>query len=66
MHEHGAWILDPVTQVELWVPDDVGTERAIQRAQLERAGELFALRIFPERGVEWPVWRDVAKVIRED
>lgn len=57
MHDDGSWIIDPITQVELWVPEGISTERVMTRAERVRAGEVFTVRLQPERGVRWPVWR---------
>ncbi|WP_271984117.1 hypothetical protein [Pseudoclavibacter terrae] len=51
-------LLDPVTQVELIVPDGISDADAIEHARLRRAGELRHLRIFPEWGLDCSLWTD--------
>ncbi|MFB9285747.1 hypothetical protein [Pseudoclavibacter helvolus] len=41
-------LLDPVTQVELVVPDGISDADAIEHARLRRAGKLHRLRLSPE------------------
>ncbi len=43
-------LLDPVTQVELIVPDGISDADAIKHAALRRAGKLRRLRLSPEWG----------------
>ena len=43
-------LLDPVTQVELVVPDGISDADAIKHARLRRAGQLRHLRLSPEWG----------------
>jgi hypothetical protein len=57
MGHRGSWILDPITQVELWVPEGRDPSSAIRRAQLERDGMLISVRLLPEHGVSWPIWQ---------
>lgn len=49
-------VVDPVTQLELPVPDWATPEDVIARAARERAGELIQLYLFVEWTVTWPVW----------
>ncbi|NYF14887.1 hypothetical protein HDC34_003222 [Pseudoclavibacter sp. JAI123] len=55
-------LLDPVTQVELIVPDGISDADAIEHARLRRAGELRHLRIFPEWGLDCFLWADEGAV----
>ena len=36
----GAWVVDPVRQVELWVPDYATPDSAVRRAAVKREGLL--------------------------
>ncbi|PPF78438.1 hypothetical protein C5B99_00620 [Pseudoclavibacter sp. Z016] len=51
-------ILDPVTQVELIVPDGISRDDAIEHARLRRAGKLRRLRLFPDWGHDYSLWGD--------
>lgn len=66
MGHHGTWVTDPVTQVELWVPEGCDTRSAIRRAQLEREGKLISVRLRPEHGVSWPIWEREVGLLDEN
>lgn len=58
-----TWIIDPSTQVELWVPLYATPGRAIRREARRREGELRTLRLHPDLGSDWPIWDEDALVI---
>ena len=49
-------LLDPVTQVELILPDGISNADAIEHARRRRAGGLRQLRVFPEWGLDCSLW----------
>lgn len=51
-----SWIVDPVSQVELWVPEYATPQRAIAREALRREGRLRQIRFFPDYCARWPLW----------
>lgn len=51
-----SWVVDPVTQEEIWVPPSCSGDEAIRRAARLRDGELAVVRMFPEHTVRWPLW----------
>ncbi|MFF1876653.1 hypothetical protein [Leifsonia sp. NPDC058230] len=51
-----SWVVDPVTQIELLVPEWTTPESVIERAARHRAGRLLDIRLLVEWGVGWPVW----------
>ncbi len=57
MADEDNWVVDPVTQVELRVPDGFEPGSVIRRAQRERDGLLISVCLLPEHGVAWPVWQ---------
>ncbi|MDR5701702.1 hypothetical protein [Agromyces aerolatus] len=51
-----TWIVDPESQVELWVPEYATPESVIVRESMRRDGTLTVVRVFPEWGTESPLW----------
>jgi hypothetical protein len=49
-------VVDPVTQVEPLVPDEISDDRAVEHARRERAGELHRIRFFMDWGRDYPLW----------
>lgn len=49
-------VVDPVTQVELLVPEGISSWRAIERARKARDGELRSIRLFVDWGHAYPLW----------
>ena len=66
MARRGSWALDPITQVELWVPEGRDPRSAILRAQLQRDGMLISVRILAEHGVSWPIWQRGVGLLEEN
>ena len=62
----GTWVPDPITQVELWVPEGFDPRSAIQRAQANRDGLLISIRLLPEHGVSWPIWQRGVGLLEEN
>ncbi|MEY9953964.1 hypothetical protein [Leifsonia sp. EB34] len=66
MGHRGTWVLDPITQVELWAPEGCDPGSAIRRAQLQRDGALISVRLLPEHGVSWPIWQREVGLLDEN
>ena len=63
----GSWVVDPVTQVELWVPPYGTPERAIHREARRRDGLLRVIEFYPDGG--WFLWEpagDLSPLIPSD
>jgi hypothetical protein len=56
-----SWTLDPVTQVELFVPSWSTPDQAIARAALKRAGRLRVIRFTNDWTHPWPLWEPGAE-----
>ena len=50
------WVVDPVTQEEIAVPEYATDESAIARAAAKRSGRLRSIRLFPEYCRDYPLW----------
>ena len=51
-----GWVVDPETQVEVWVPEYATPDGALRREELRRDGRLATVRLVPEYGHPWPLW----------
>ena len=49
-------LIDPETQEELLVPDEIDDTRAIEHARRGRRGELRRIRFFLDYGHGYPLW----------
>lgn len=51
-----TWVVDPETQVEVWVPVFATPGRALARERARREGRLRRIRLTPDFGHPWPLW----------
>lgn len=51
-----AWVVDPVTQVELRVPSYGTADEAIWRAAQKRAGTFRTIQLSPDYCRDYPLW----------
>lgn len=51
-----SWTIDPVTQVELYVPSWSTPDRVVARAAVKRDGRLRLIRFSNDWTHPWPLW----------
>ncbi|WGD37765.1 hypothetical protein [Lysinibacter sp. HNR] len=51
-------MIDPISQIEIPVPPFATPERAIKRAERERAGQLRQIRFYPDGTNPWSLWEN--------